>query len=1467
MALKTHKVFYILLITLCVTRAQLIEDYESSSESNQAQQLPLTIKQQPQSQIAIKGNRVTFKCDFEASSAASNDVDATTATTLPRQMQSTQAQTIDYSIIKVSWLHNSRPVEATSSNEQSSLSTLNANKYVLDRNSLVILSFEPHTHNGQYRCMINNTMFSPPLIMLSEPADLSAASMSEFQVEHSSELVSNLEMSEGNVAIIGCKLPQSNPPAVPIFYLNDNVLVTEVMDANAVDNRENSFNRYKVFPSGNLQISNVRHKDTGVYKCAARNPITNEIKASTRRVHLKVNEPFGTKLPDIIYAPVDTNRVRVGGNLTLECVANGAPVPLVSWEKFGGTLPPEKRSAQIYGNLILTNVQLEDKGTYVCRAENGPGQATFKTAMVDVFESPSTIGQEIAPTSYTAKNGQTVQLKCPIKSRPRADIQWFYQGRLLTSNQLQRIQTVGDQSLLTLKKFHSSTSTGIYQCYAQNEYGFKQVNLLIIPFDVKSSSNSNANNTPKRPVIIMGPQNTTIYEGQSVVLLCVTGGENAAAAAAASSSTQINWLQNDLIIEPTLMRRFEINQLLGNLRIVSIQKSDAGIYKCIASNEFGMSTAEAHVQVKSTTEVGGVDEVPVVTNKKEEDLIAKQLPQASRPIIQQIGHDKILLKWNVGANNLNTANNNIAYFKVEYKTNKQQQQIPGIQPNTWLTIDEQIDSKKREYILTDLSKHDTYRFRITTFFLNGELNHSHQSTRFKLESTWTDLVLPLTTKPASANFEIKLSQIQVQITQIWAIAASSLGLKWNVFLLEQKETSLNSVNLILSKINGFYVYYRKLSPSQSNQVINVPLYNYTRLNIPISSDAKQKQLIETHMIANLEPETQYEIKMTCYNLNGDLCSFSNTVTGLTLSGGSTPSQRASEIIRVTNSNSNLNNIEQAVLLKTKQNEILFMILGIVLGILTLLLIIFVLMCLMRHRQHKRLLAQLQNTSQKLASSSCPTLIYEDSLRHHSQTNTNHHSQTQQRLNLHHYNQNGGMGSIGGNDSNSTNSQSMSTTTSSMTTPPALNSAQTQSDQQISHVLLLNGNTVSASSLQPAPPIPNAPPPSIFPPNNTSTLNRMNINLNPLNTYLENSNSRFINPLMSPSKQNQNQENFYHTLTTLGNLPTQTAPTQASNDFCNEAAAAAMFADYNNATLNIRAQIMLKQQQQQQQIQLMNTLLKQQQHFNNMNTLEKNNSSSKSGKSPSTSSMRRKNLLNSSKKSKKSLKKHDSNLSDKNVNSSSINSNLDDNNLLQQTKNYYLLPNMRTQQQQQQNNNSNNIYNDVSFLTLEAALNQGNRPLFNSANNALGNFYLLNQPQASHLLQHHPVYNSSISTFSPNHLIQQQPLLMSPSKIASQQNAQNAGDVNIFDTKNTQLIDSNPCTTATNNNSNNKEISIYESSDMDINPSEQDPMLVNNNNNNSNHYASSGLLLTKNVNVNKKQYSEKENNLDEQRQLI
>lgn len=188
--------------------------------------------------------------------------------------------------------------------------------------------------------------------------------------------------------------------------------------------------------------------------------------------------------------------------------------------------------------------------------------------------------------------------------------------------------------------------------------------------------------------------------------------------------------------------------------------------------------------------------------------------QSSRPTVQQIGADKILLRWNIvdaktGSNadvdqSALSTHPSIAYFKVDYKTNS-----PRQQHSQWLTIDEQIDPKKREYILTDLSRSEAYRFRITTFFVNGELSHSHQSTRFRLDADW---VAPQTTPtlPQATPGEFRLSDIHVQISQIWAISSSSLGLKWDIQEQSQAATNRSTAAELFKHINGFYIYYRKV---------------------------------------------------------------------------------------------------------------------------------------------------------------------------------------------------------------------------------------------------------------------------------------------------------------------------------------------------------------------------------------------------------------------------------------------------------------------------------------------------------------------------------------------------------------------------------------------------------------------------------------------------------------------------------
>ena len=54
----------------------------------------------------------------------------------------------------------------------------------------------------------------------------------------------------------------------------------------------------------------------------------------------------------IVKSPQTPVEVMSGGNLTLECVAEASPVPVVTWEKYGGQLP-EGRYTQKLGAYNL----------------------------------------------------------------------------------------------------------------------------------------------------------------------------------------------------------------------------------------------------------------------------------------------------------------------------------------------------------------------------------------------------------------------------------------------------------------------------------------------------------------------------------------------------------------------------------------------------------------------------------------------------------------------------------------------------------------------------------------------------------------------------------------------------------------------------------------------------------------------------------------------------------------------------------------------------------------------------------------------------------------------------------------------------------------------------------------------------------------------------------------------------------
>jgi len=209
----------------------------------------------------------------------------------------------------------------------------------------------------------------------------------------------NLNIIEGNTAVIPCELPKGNPRPISLFTFDNNRIEIEPHSSrNQIIVETNKFHfvcfclpidRYKILPSGNLHIFNVRETDSGIYQCSAKNPLTGDIVNNTRLTILQVSkrplthrerQPLAT-----VYKPPVASKVLVGDNYSIECVITGWPKPSIEWEKYGDILP-DKRSEVIHGTLFLYNIRLEDRGTYICRASNTNGQSDIAyTALVEVL--------------------------------------------------------------------------------------------------------------------------------------------------------------------------------------------------------------------------------------------------------------------------------------------------------------------------------------------------------------------------------------------------------------------------------------------------------------------------------------------------------------------------------------------------------------------------------------------------------------------------------------------------------------------------------------------------------------------------------------------------------------------------------------------------------------------------------------------------------------------------------------------------------------------------------------------------------------------------------------------------------------------------------------------------------------------------------------------------------------------------
>ncbi|KAI3355269.1 hypothetical protein L3Q82_018123 [Scortum barcoo] len=275
---------------------------------------------------------------------------------------------------------------------------------------------------GRYQCVASTSAGA----LASVPANVTAAKLRDFEPDDQQEI----EVDEGNTAVIECHLPESQPKALVRYSVKQEWL-------------ETSKGNYLIMPSGNLQIANATQEDEGPYKCAAYNPVTQEVKTSTSADRLRIRRST-SEAARIIYPPASRSiMVTKGQRLVLD-------------------------------NLLIDAVGEGDSGTYICRADNGIGSASSAMVLYDVqvFEPPQvTVELQQQEVVY----GETVRFTCQARGKPTPSVMWLHNARPLApsprhrlTSRMLRVFNVGPQD------------EGLYQCMAENGVGSSQASARLI---------------------------------------------------------------------------------------------------------------------------------------------------------------------------------------------------------------------------------------------------------------------------------------------------------------------------------------------------------------------------------------------------------------------------------------------------------------------------------------------------------------------------------------------------------------------------------------------------------------------------------------------------------------------------------------------------------------------------------------------------------------------------------------------------------------------------------------------------------------------------------------------------------------------------------------------------------------------------------------------------------------------------
>ncbi|XP_041670176.1 brother of CDO isoform X2 [Cheilinus undulatus] len=751
---------------------------------------------------------------------------------------------------------------------------------VLRPNSLLIPLLSNLTL-GRYQCVASTGAGA----LASVPANVTAAKLRDFEPDDQQEI----EVDEGNTAVIECHLPESQPKAQVRYSVKQEWL-------------ETSKGNYLIMPSGNLQIANATQEDEGPYKCAAYNPITQEVKTSTSADRLRIRRST-SEAARIIYPPASRSiMVTKGQRLVLECVASGIPTPQVRWVKDGQDLRSLNNTRFLLSNLLIDAVGERDSGTYVCRADNGIGSASSATVLYDVqvFEPPQ-VTVELQQQQEVVY-GETVRFICQVRGKPTPSVMWLHNARPLTLSPRHRLTAKG----LRVTNV-GPQDDGLYQCMAENGVGSAQASARLITVSTGISSRGRLPSIyrPLSPDKVLREQ-PPVRPGAAGAMLPLDCSELPGQILPAEAPIilslprtgkadhyELTWRPRHERGTPVLEYMVKYRKFGDPLAEWTSSSISGALHKLTLAKLQPDSLYEVEMAAKNCAGLGQPAMMTFRTGRRVQNDPPKTpaVPSPSlsppeapdKPTVSTATETSAYVTWIPRGNR----GFPIQSFRVEYKKVKKAGE-------DWVTAVENIPPSRLSVEITGLEKGTSYKFRVVAVNVIGSSPPSAPSKAYTVVGGRTH------ERPVDGPY----------ITYNEAINETTIILKWTY-------TPVNN-----TPIYGFYIYYR---PTDSDN----------------DSDYK-KDVVEGdrywHSITDLQPETAYDIKMQSFNEKGE-SEFGNVVI---LETKARPNQQ-----RPTPSETPDHALGHGHGLISRPGDIPYLIVGLVLGTFVFIIVAFIPFCLWR----------------------------------------------------------------------------------------------------------------------------------------------------------------------------------------------------------------------------------------------------------------------------------------------------------------------------------------------------------------------------------------------------------------------------------------------------------------------------------------------------------------------------------------